>query len=406
MMNVPEIRFKGFTDAWEQSNLSALYNFSNGINAPKEQYGKGRKMISVMDILSDEPISYNFIKSAVDVDEKTEKNNKVEQGDLVLVRSSEVVSEVGWSKAYTENEYALFSGFTIRGKRKEQVDSFFIELSLNHKNRVQVESKAGGSTRFNVSQSILNEVTLLKPEIAEQSTISLFFSTLESIIIQHKQKYENIKKLKDAFLQAMFPNLGESLPLMRFLSCNGEWKKIRLSDFLTERNEQSFPSSEYPLVSFTVENGVTPKTQRYNREFLVRDEQKKYKVTRYDDIVYNPANLKFGAIARNTYGKAVFSPIYVTFDVGDAILPFFAEILVTNPDFIKRALMYQEGTVYERMAVKPEDFLNFEVFVPKMEEQIIICQFFSVIDDELKAISKKIENLKKMKIAFLQKMLI
>ncbi|PXE86243.1 restriction endonuclease subunit S, partial [Listeria monocytogenes] len=49
--SVPVIRFKGFSEAWEQRELSSLLSFSNGINAPKEHYGKGRKMISVMDIL-------------------------------------------------------------------------------------------------------------------------------------------------------------------------------------------------------------------------------------------------------------------------------------------------------------------------------------------------------------------
>ena len=74
-------------------------DFSNGINAPKENYGKGRKMISVMDILSKEPISYGNIRNSVEVDSKTESNNKVENGDIVFVRSSEVRNEVGWAKA-------------------------------------------------------------------------------------------------------------------------------------------------------------------------------------------------------------------------------------------------------------------------------------------------------------------
>ena len=101
-----------------------------------------------------------------------------------------------------------------------------------------------------------------------------------------------------------------------------QWSKKKCEDLLTERNVQHPQSEEYPLVSFTIEDGVTPKTERYERESLVAGDKnaKKYKETRLNDIVYNPANLKFGAIARNKYGNAVFSPIYVTFDVNRNLL--------------------------------------------------------------------------------------
>ena len=185
---IPDIRFKGFTDDWEQRTLITLMDFSNGINAPKENYGKGRKMISVMDILSKEPISYDNIRNSVEVDSKTESNNKVENGDIVFVRSSEVRNEVGWAKAYLENEFALYSGFTIRGKKIFDFDAFFVELSINGKNREQIESKAGGSTRFNVSQSILKSGVISEPSLVEQKKISAFFKQLDDTIALHQRQ--------------------------------------------------------------------------------------------------------------------------------------------------------------------------------------------------------------------------
>ena len=141
--HAPEIRFPGFTGDWEERMLSELMEFSNGINAPKESYGKGRKMISVMDILADEPIIYGNIRNSVQVDDKTESKNKVESGDLVFVRSSEILDEVGWAKAYLQEEYALYSGFSIRGKKNLDFDAKFVELSLNSSNRGQIERQAG-----------------------------------------------------------------------------------------------------------------------------------------------------------------------------------------------------------------------------------------------------------------------
>jgi len=202
--NVPEIRFAGLTDVWEQRKLSELMEFSNGINAPKENYGKGRKMISVMDILADEPIIYENIRNSVEVDNTTESRNKVENGDLVFVRSSEVSNEVGWAKAYQQKKYALYSGFSIRGKKKDDFDAKFIELSLNYPNRKQIESRAGGSTRFNVSQSILSSIVILEPTKEEQIEIGNLFRKLDETITLHQRELNSLKNLKKSLTQKMF----------------------------------------------------------------------------------------------------------------------------------------------------------------------------------------------------------
>ena len=201
---VPELRFAGFADDWEQRKLSDLMTFSNGINAPKENYGKGTKMISVMDILNPLPIKYDNILNSVSVDKKIEDKNKVENGDLIFVRSSEIVEEVGWAKAYKEARYALYSGFAIRGKRISSYNAYFIELTLNYANRKEIKRRAGGSTRFNVSQEILNSLTVLTPSISEQNQIDLFFTKIDDTITLHQRKLDLLKEQKKGFLQKMF----------------------------------------------------------------------------------------------------------------------------------------------------------------------------------------------------------
>ncbi|HFI0108593.1 TPA: restriction endonuclease subunit S, partial [Streptococcus suis] len=195
-----------------------------------------------------------------------------------------------------------------------------------------------------------------------------------------------------------------TVPRLRFPGFTDAWKQRKLGEVLKERNESRSPSADVPLVSFTVENGVTPKTERYNREFLVRDENKKYKFTQLDDIVYNPANLKFGAIARNKYGAAVFSPIYVTYGVLSEAHPLFVELIVTSTNFIQRALRYQEGTVYERMAVKSFDLLRSEILLPTLPEQEAIGNFFSDLDQLITLHQRKLDDVKELKKALLQKM--
>ena len=170
-----------------------------------------------------------------------------------------------------------------------------------------------------------------------------------------------------------------------------------------EYKEKCEKDGTYEHVSLTKE-GVVPKTERYDRDFLVTNENKEYRVTHYDDICYNPANLKFGVICRNKYGDAIFSPIYVTFQVNKGFLPEFVEMLVTRKDFINYSLKYQEGTVYERMAVSPEDLLSITVRIPKIEEQKKIADFFTAIDAQISFAKEKLETLQDIQKGLLQQM--
>lgn len=197
------------------------------------------------------------------------------------------------------------------------------------------------------------------------------------------------------------------VPKLRFPDCNRLWEEYRLADLLVERSVLCTQSKKYPLVSFTVESGVTPKTERYDREALVvgNKASKKYKMTLVDDIVYNPANLKFGAIARNKYGNAVFSPIYVTLEVQtNIVFPKFIEYILTSKCFINRALRYQQGTVYERQSVNVESLLLQTINIPAKDEQIKISDLLYKFDQLLGLYKHKLEMLLLKKKALLQKL--
>ena len=185
---------------------------------------------------------------------------------------------------------------------------------------------------------------------------------------------------------------------------SGEWKKTKLKNILYERKTYSPKGLEYPHVTLSAE-GIFPKSERYNRDHLVRDEDKEYKITHKGDICYNPANLKFGAICENTFGDAIFSPIYVTFEVEENICKEYIANYLMRWDFINAVRKYEEGTVYERMAVKPEDFLKFEIFLPQIEEQTAIAEVLSAADREIELLQQDIEQEKQKKKALMQLLL-
>ena len=188
----------------------------------------------------------------------------------------------------------------------------------------------------------------------------------------------------------------EKRPKLRFPGFDEPWKETALSSVLTERNEYAEKDGTYEHATLSKE-GIYGKTARYDRDFLVSTENKKYKVTHLGDLCYNPANLKFGVICLNTYGDAIFSPIYVTFEIDASSDPDFIGAYLTRWDFINRALKYQQGTVYERMAVSPEDFVSIKCCFPQKAEQTRLAEFITLLDNRIAAQGKYVESLKKYK---------
>ncbi|MFG5376654.1 restriction endonuclease subunit S, partial [Enterococcus faecalis] len=312
----------------------------------------------------------------------------------------------------TTGQAVAVSGYYITMQTKENFSSKYFNIWLKTPLAIKnYKLYATGSLieRQRIQFPTLIQIKAYTPQIIEQEKIGDFFQKFDAIITLHQRKLDQLKELKKAYLQVMFPAKDERVPKLRFADFEGEWEQCKLGNILTERNTQQSKSKEYPLVSFTVEDGVTPKTERYEREQLVRGDKssKKYKVTELNDIVYNPANLKFGAIARNHYGKAVFSPIYITFIVNDKLAcSSYVEVFITRKDFISYSLKYQQGTVYERQSVSPENLLNMKFLLPNTKEQEFIGHFFEKLDCNSNFHKKKITQLKNLKKSYLQNMFI
>ncbi|EGQ0013018.1 restriction endonuclease subunit S, partial [Listeria monocytogenes] len=363
--SVPVIRFKGFSEAWEQRELSSLLSFSNGINAPKEHYGKGRKMISVMDILDEKPVKYEFIRNSVQVDKKIESKNKVEYGDIVFVRSSEVPEEVGWAKAYLEKEYALYSGFSIRGKKINEFNPYFVELTLNSINRKQIERKAGGSTRFNVSQTILSSIELLMPEIEEQNKIDKFFIQLDTTIALHQRKLDALKLMKKGFLQQMFPKIEADIPEIRFADFDGKWEQRKLGEIFNERSERS---ADGELISVTINSGVI-KASKLEKKDNSSFDKSNYKVVKKGDIAYNSMRMWQGASGYSSY-DGILSPAYTVIYPRKDIDTIFIAYMFKKIDMIQTFQRNSQGLTSDTWNLKFPSLSTIKIKIPANDEQI------------------------------------
>ncbi len=207
---IPEIRFAGYTGAWERRKLGDMMFFSNGFNGSNESFGSGIALISVMDILNNDFITYDTIRGKAKVSNIELERFKVEYGDVLFQRSSENVEDAGTSNVYLDTEkIAIFGGFVIRGKRKVNYDPVFIKYLLDSPLvRKQVVRKAQGAQHINVSQEMLQDIDILYPLSEEDVKIGNLLRCLDGTITFYQCKCNELKEVKKFMLQNMFPQKG------------------------------------------------------------------------------------------------------------------------------------------------------------------------------------------------------
>lgn len=409
-MAKPTIRFKGYTEDWEQRKLGDLVNRVRRKN---------------QDLVSELPLTISAQYGLIDQNEFFAKRVAskdvsgyylIENGEFAYNKSTSTDAPWGAIKRLDRYENGVLSTLYIVFEIKENnpVDSDFLvsyySTNLWHKGIHEIAAEgARNHGLLNIAPADFFETKLMIPQdIEEQKKIGKYFEELERLITLHQRKCEETKILKKYMLQKMFPQNGQKVPEIRFKGFTEDWEQRKLGDVLERRIEQRQQSEEYPRLAFASGQGVIPLSERKtnNREQLTKDEYtKKYLVTELNDIVYNPANVKYGAIDRNKCGRGLISPIYVTFTTNE--IPGFIERIVTSHDFQQRALRFEEGTVTKRQSVNPEDLVTLDILVaPKREEQQKIATYFDNIDHLITLHQRKCEELKNIKKFMLQNMFV
>ncbi len=389
--NVPNLRFPNFCTPWKIIPISNLLQFQNGLNGSPEQYGKGVKFISVGDILNNIYITYDNIKGLIDIDEKTLNNYSVTYGDILFQRSSEIINDIGRTNVYLDkNNIATFGGFVIRGKKIGQYNPvFFNYLLKSPSSRKSIIRLGAGAQHYNIGQENIKTLNFYFPDETEQAKIAYLFSKIDERIQTQIKIIDDCISYRNAIVDYFFQSLSF------------DWKRVKLSNVLEEYTELHIKDNSIIHATLS-KDGIFPKTDRYDRDFLVKNDDKKYKVTHLNDICYNPANLKFGVITRNTYGDCMISPIYITFKIKNDYLPKFIELLVTRKHFILKARKYEQGTVYERMAVNSSDLLSMNILIPSLTIQKRIADIINTIDIKISN-EQKLLNLYKAQKGYLLK---
>ncbi|MCI6923697.1 MAG: restriction endonuclease subunit S [Oscillospiraceae bacterium] len=337
-------------------------------------------------------------------DENTDGYYIVENGYFVYNPRISVSAPCGPFNKYYGNDTGIMSPlYTVyklidKSPYYSEYLSYYYSSANWHRYMNEIANYGARSDRMNVTGNDMDEMPLPYPPLAEQEKIAEILAAQDKVIALKEKLLEEKKNQKKYLMQQLLTG-KKRLP-----GFSGEWKKTKLKKLLKERKTYSQKGLEYPHVTLSNE-GIYAKTERYDRDHLVKAEDKEYKITLLNDICYNPANLKFGAICLNDFGNAIFSPIYVTFEVTENANLRFISSYMMRWDFINAVRKYEEGTVYERMAVKPEDLLNYEVLLPSLDEQKAIAAILTNTDKEISLIQESIEQEKQKKKALMQLLL-
>ncbi|MFQ9012988.1 MAG: restriction endonuclease subunit S [Lacrimispora saccharolytica] len=405
----PIIRIKGFDGDWEQRKLGELGSFKNGMNFSKDAMGHGYAFVNLQNIFGKSVIDTEKLELAEASETQLQEYN-LQEGDVLFVRSSVKLEGVGEAAIVPKTlENTTYSGFIIRFRDEFRLDNNFKRFVFSIPNiRKQIMAQATNSANKNISQPVLENLQIYLPQYEEQKAIGACFSKLDHLITLHQREIDRIVCLRKAMVEKMFPQNGADVPAVRFSRYKEPWRLCQFSEIFTERHIIDTISDEYPQLAFTIAEGVIrPEDKKTNkRDFLIIDKAtKKYLQTEYDDIIYNPANVIYGAIHRNALGKGCVSPIYKIFYTDQDST--FMECIVRHPNFIKEISRSMEGTVKKLRTLKPKAFLEMSAYIaPTIEEQRQIGEYFRQMDRLIEIEKEELEKIKHIKSACLEKMFV
>ncbi|WP_237761804.1 restriction endonuclease subunit S [Lactiplantibacillus plantarum] len=201
---VPELRFAGFADDWEERNLGDVGDTFTGLTGKtKEDFGHGSaKFVTYVNVFQN-PIATLDQIDAVEIDEK---QNQVQKGDVFFTTSSETPEEVGMSSVWTyDTKNVYLNSFTFGYRPRVSFDLNYMASMLRSPSiRKKITFLAQGISRYNISKTKMLEIEIPAPNLSEQKKIGSFFKLLDDTIALHQRQLDLLKEQKKGFLQKMF----------------------------------------------------------------------------------------------------------------------------------------------------------------------------------------------------------
>jgi len=405
---VPAIRFKGFTDAWEQRKVSEIANLYYGGGTPstlKDEYWHGViPWIQSSDIAEDDVLNVSPRKF-ISLQAVNHSAAKIVPDDSIAV-----ITRVGVGKlAFMPFSYTTSQDFLSLSKLN--VDGHFAVYSLYRKLQNDLNMVQGTSIKGITKEELLAK-EIAVPEIREQIQIGSYFRKLDNLITLHQRKFEKLHNVKKAMLEKMFPENGNNVPEIRFAGFTDAWEQRKFSDNIISIQTGTnllggLGNTGIPLLKMgNIQRGYFSLDKI---EYLdAKDEVEKENIAYYGDFFFNTRNtlelVGKGATWTGESGKYAFNSNIARFVFKDIDTIFF-NYLYNTQNMIKQVNARAMGTT-SVAAIYPRNLNSVEYKLPSLEEQNKIGLYFQNLDNLITLHQRKLEKLKNIKKACLEKMFV
>lgn len=404
MADTPKIRFKGFTDAWEQCKFEDLCDMVTvGIaNSATQAYTEcGVVMFRNQNIkpnfLDDDDII--FIDSEF---ETKYKNKRLKKNDLLIARTGYPGTACVVPEKY-ENAQTFT---TLIARPKSSVNPFFLCQYLNSDIGVKYfESTQIGGGQKNSGAGILNQMPIALPLVIEEETkIAKYLGHLDNLIILHQRKCDKTKEIKKYMLQKMFPQNGKKNPEIRFAGFTDDWEQRKFSEFTFPAGEKNKNDLQLETYAITNEHGFIPQNEAHDDfGYMKNTDRTAYNIVTSNSFAYNPARINVGSIGYyKGQENVIVSSLYEVFQTKEYVDDEFLWQWFRADEFPRWIERLQEGSV--RQYFYYDKLCECELKMPEVEEQRQIAAYFSNLDNLINLHQRKCDELKEVKKFMLQNM--
>lgn len=401
----PDIRFRGYTDAWEKKKLGEIYT---------ERNERGDDSLQILSVsihhgVSNEELDSNDLGKKVRRSEDKSLYKHVYFGDLVLNMMRAWQGAVGVVKSE-----GMVSPAYITAIPSAQLYPLFMDYCLRQDETIiQMNNLSYGVTDFRKRlywDSFINVMCRI-PSVPEQERITAFFTHLDNLIALNQRKYDKLVTVKKSMLEKMFPKVGSNVPEVRFAGYTDAWEQRKLGDIGKTQSGIGFPDTEQggtegiPFFKISDMNNTGNEHEMVISNNYVNDEQLQRKKWKPIETVPAVIFAKVGAAIMLNRKRLVRTPFLID---NNTMAYLFDECWDTN--FGKTLFETINLPLYAQVGALPSynssDIESIEVKVPSKDEQKRIGVFFQKLDNLITLHQRKLDKLKKIKKAMLEKMFV
>ena len=374
---IPQIRFSGFTDTWEQREVSNVAMISTG-GTPSTAINEYWNPKQVPWLSSGE-VHKKYITYT---DDKISNEGLNHSSARMIKQNSVLIALAGQGKTrgtVAINRISLSTNQSIAAMTfAPDICPEFVFSNLESRYDELRKVSSGDGTRDGLNKQLVSEIQIPYTSLNEQRKIGQFFTHLDRLITLHQRKYDKLTKVKKAMLEKMFPKNGSLYPEIRFKGFTDAWEQREFSE-LYEKNIEK--NSE--LIGYDKTISIATMTYKDEGNGASDNSLSAYKVLRIGDIAFEghtSKEFRYGRFVANDIGIGLMSPRFSTLrPIKEMPIDFWKYYIHYEP-IMKYILVNatKAGTMMNEMVI-PE-FLEQSILVPSLKEQAKIGQYFTHLD--------------------------